>query len=114
MAMNECSQFTDPVGSPYQITLSPDRRLLRLVWRDGREDALNTQTLREACRSSGALRARIDGRPTDLIPDLTIERVELVGGYALNLAFSDGEDRGIYPWRFLRELADTQFTTESN
>ena len=112
--MNECSQIADPFGSPHQITLSRDRRHLRLVWRDGREDALNTQTLRDACRSSDALRARIDGRQADLLPDLTIQKVELVGGYALNLAFSDGEDRGIYPWRFLRELADTQVTTESN
>ena len=87
---------------------------MRLVWRDGREDALNPQTLRDACRSSDALRARIDGLQADLSPDLIIQKVELVGGYALNLAFSDGEDRGIYPWRFLRELADTQITTESN
>ena len=85
------------------------------VWRDKREDAFNTQTLRDACRSSNALhRARIDGRQAELSPDLTIQKVELVGSIALNLAFSDGEDRGIYPWRFLRELADTQITTESN
>lgn len=86
---------------------------MRPVWRDKREDALNTQTLRDTCRSSNALRARIDGRQADLSPDLTTQKVELVGGIALNLAFSDGEDRGIYPWRFLRELAGTQITTES-
>ena len=112
--MNENSQSATPFGSPQQITLSRDRRRLRLVWRDGREDALNTQTLRGACRSSDALRARIDGRQTNFSPELTIERVELVGAYALNLAFSDGENRGIYPWRFLRELADAQFTPEGN
>ncbi len=112
--MNENTQFVDPFGSPHQITLSRDRRRLRLVWRDGKEDALSTHALREACRSSDALRARIDGQQADHSPELTIERVELVGGYALNLAFSDGEDRGIYPWRFLRELADTQCTPEGN
>ena len=112
--MNENSQSATPFGSPQQITLSRDRRRLRLVWRDGREDALNTQTLRGACRSSEALRARIDGWQADISPGLTIERVELVGCYALNLAFSDGEDRGIYPWRFLRDLADAQSATEGN
>ena len=65
-------------------------------------------------RPSDALRARIDGRQTDFSPELTIERVELVGAYALNLAFSDGENRGIYPWRLLRELADAQFTPKGN
>ena len=112
--MNECSQFAYPFGAPHQVTLSQDRRRLRLVWRDGREDALSIKALRASCRSSDALRARIDGRQANFSPELTIERVELVGAYALNLAFSDGENRGIYPWRFLRELADAQFTPEGN
>ena len=112
--MSDSLQFTDPFGAPHQVTLSRDRRRLRLVWRDGREDALSIKALRASCRSSDALRARIDGRQAALSPDLTIQKVELVGGYALNLVFSDGEDRGIYPWRFLRELADTQIITESN
>ena len=31
--------------------------------------------------------------------------IELVGSYAINIAFSDGHDRGIYPWAYLREIA---------
>ena len=112
--MIDCFQFTAPFGAPHQVTLSQDRRRLRLVWRDGQEDALSIKALRASCRSSDAIRARIDGRQADFSSDLTIQKVELVGGYALNVAFSDGEDRGIYPWRFLRELADTQIITESN
>ena len=112
--MSDSLQFTDAFGAPHQVTLSRDRRRLRLVWRDGREDALCIKALRTSCRSSDALRARIDGRQVDFSPELTIERIELVGAYALNLAFSDGENRGIYPWRFLRELADAQVTPEGN
>ncbi len=28
-----------------------------------------------------------------------------VGNYAINIAFSDGHDRGIYPWALLQEFA---------
>ena len=34
-----------------------------------------------------------------------ITDVQAVGNYGLNLAFSDGQDRGIYPWAYLRQLA---------
>jgi DUF971 family protein len=28
-----------------------------------------------------------------------------IGRYAIQLHFSDGHDRGIYPWAYLRELS---------
>ena len=44
-----------------------------------------------------------------LMPDdLRITDVHVVGGYAINLAFSDGHDRGIYPWTYLRLLSDAE------
>lgn len=36
--------------------------------------------------------------------DLAIVEIRPVGAYAIQLVFSDGHDRGIYPWRYLREL----------
>ncbi len=37
--------------------------------------------------------------------DLTIVRVTPVGHYAVNIAFSDGHDRGVYPWHLLAAFA---------
>jgi len=37
--------------------------------------------------------------------DLTIVAVEPIGNYAVRLAFSDGHDRGIFPWAYLTEIA---------
>lgn len=37
--------------------------------------------------------------------DLSIEDVSAIGRYGINVAFSDGHDRGIYPWIMLREHA---------
>jgi DUF971 family protein len=36
---------------------------------------------------------------------LTITKVEPIGNYAVRLAFSDGHDRGIFPWAYLNEIA---------
>jgi DUF971 family protein len=38
---------------------------------------------------------------------VNLAAAEPVGQYALNLRFSDGHERGIYPWALLRELATT-------
>jgi len=111
--MDHDTAETAQIAPPSAVHLTSDRRSLRVVWEDDGY-VLAASFLRAACRSSDALRAQIDGREAETPHDLTIERVELVGSYALNLAFSDGEDRGIYPWRFLRALADTQSATESN
>jgi DUF971 family protein len=37
-----------------------------------------------------------------------IERVEPVGPYAVQIAFDDGHDSGLYSWRYLRDLAERQ------
>jgi DUF971 family protein len=48
----------------------------------------------------------IDGAARAASEELTIVDVKPVGTYAVNLFFSDGHDRGIYPWSMLRALAD--------
>ncbi len=82
---------------PEAVDLVP--AALRLQWPDGVAE-LPAVRLRAVCRCGGC-RAR---------GDASIEPVQLVdavpvGRYALNLVFSDGHDRGIYPWAWLRELA---------
>ena len=37
-----------------------------------------------------------------------IHEIETVGNYAVRLHFDDGHDTGIYSWRFLHELGETQ------
>lgn len=45
---------------------------------------------------------------TSFYPILHLRRMspsaELVGNYALRIAFSDGHRTGIYSWRYLREI----------
>jgi DUF971 family protein len=98
-----------PQDSPEQIVVSADRSELRLVW-PGRTLALGAPRLRAACRCADCRRARID-RDSDHVSDsVALADVRLVGDHALNITFSDGHDRGIYPWSYLRELAQGRAT----
>jgi DUF971 family protein len=74
---------------PTAITLDQASRTVELVW-DGEPAALTHAALRAACRCSHC------------------ESVRRACGAAPPLApgfFSDGHDRGIYPWPYLYELA---------
>jgi len=42
--------------------------------------------------------------PTTIPPDITIEKLELVGNYALRIRWSDGHQAGLTTWQRLRAL----------
>jgi DUF971 family protein len=67
--------------------------------------AIAAASLRAACRCAECRRAQIDGTFPGEFPGLTIEGAVPIGLYAVNLMFSDGHARGIYPWSYLEELA---------
>jgi len=67
---------------------------------------LPAERLRAACRCAYCRRAQIDGVFPGKFPSVTIAAVTPIGHYAVNLGFSDGHARGIYPWTYLAELAD--------
>lgn len=89
---------------PIDIIVSAGRDRLMVLWADGHESRYAAHTLRRACRSSVAVRARADGDGPEASEEVRIAAVNPVGHYAINLVFSDGHDRGIYPWPYLREL----------
>jgi DUF971 family protein len=93
-----------PQEPPEEIVVSADRSELRLVWPD-RTLAVSAPRLRAACRCADCRRARIDRDADPAADGVALATVVLVGDHALNIAFSDGHDRGIYPWSYLRELA---------
>jgi DUF971 family protein len=67
--------------------------------------ALAAASLRAACRCAQCRRAQIDGTFPATFPGLTIASAAPIGLYAVNLTFSDGHARGIFPWSYLEELA---------
>lgn len=89
---------------PSALTLDRARRTLDLVW-DGAPAALGHAALRASCRCSHCESGRRHGDAPAAAPGLVLERIEVLGSSGLQLFFSDGHDRGIYPWPYLYELA---------
>ncbi len=86
---------------PESIVQRPGGLLLRST--DG-ELSLTVAELRAACRCAQCTAATLQGHPPQPIAGLRLAGVTPVGSYALQLRFSDGHDRGIYPWSLLSEL----------
>jgi len=94
--------------TPTKIAQAGPRRLA-ITWADGVESAYDVRELRLACGCaqcvdewSGAGRLDPAAVPEDVHP----LRIEPVGRYAIQIAWSDGHASGIYPFRRLRELAE--------
>ena len=96
----------DPAATPETVVLASDRRSLRLTWPGGEGTEIAADRLRAACRCAWCTRARIEGTFPTSFEGTAIDRLVPVGGYALNIAFSDGHARGIYPWPYLRAIAN--------
>jgi len=90
---------------PSEFALIENQTALAITWPDGNEGYLNAEMLRRASRAASEIRRQIDGIELSLLPGLRISGAEPIGNYALRLVFSDGHDRGIYPFAYLRELA---------
>jgi DUF971 family protein len=91
-------------GPPDRVVVRAGRSELVLVFAEATL-AIGAPRLRGACRCADCRRARIECDGDLDAGNSTIAEVRLVGDHALNIAFSDGHDRGIYPWSYLRELA---------
>jgi len=86
--------------------LSADLSSLSITTSEGRRITLSAEQLRIACKCAHCTRARFDGRFPNAFPGIAIVGVGDLG-YGLNIAFSDGHDRGIYPRNYLSGLIDS-------
>ena len=89
-------------AAPLSLALAP--HALTLHWSDA-ESSISAPTLRAGCRCAPCQSARLRGEPAAIDVTLTLTDALPIGHYAVQLRFSDGHDRGIYPWAYLKELA---------
>ncbi len=87
-------------------TLTPNPDGIDILWPDGRRDLIDAGTLRSAARDATSLRERIDTGGIFVADGLKVTGCDPVGSYGVNIRFSDGHDRAIYPFVYLREIAD--------
>jgi DUF971 family protein len=90
------------MSTPIPLAIELSHQRLQLHWPDGTTD-LPAAELRAACRC-GPCRARALRGESPADTAVELRHAEPVGAYALQLTFSDGHDRGIYPWALLHEM----------
>ena len=94
---------------PTEIKLHQKSRLLEIAFADGRTFRLPCEFLRVYSPSA---EVRGHGPGQEVLQagkkDVEITRVEPVGSYAIQLAFSDGHDTGIYSWDLLYDYGVRQ------
>jgi ATP-binding protein involved in chromosome partitioning len=80
---------------------------LRIDWQDGLTSVIDVRRLRLACRCASCVEEHT-GRPLlkddDVPTDVRPVRVSPVGRYAIQIAWTDGHDTGIYTFASLREI----------
>lgn len=113
---------------PTEIKLHQKSRILEIAFADGRNFRLPCEFLRVYSPSA---EVRGHGPGQEVLQagkkEVTIEKIEPVGHYAVQLTFSDGHDTGIYSWdllydyglhldemwaRYLKRLADAGASRE--
>jgi DUF971 family protein len=90
---------------PERVALRDRGRELRLRWPDGLEATLGAAKLRNACRCATCTHLRRSGARVQIHVEITLEQALEFGVAGLQLVFSDGHRRGIFPWEYLRQLA---------
>jgi prepilin-type processing-associated H-X9-DG protein len=96
---------SESVVPPVELRLERERTALHIAWPDGTTSILTAARLREACRCAQCTAQRATGAQAPIDAALAIATIEPIGGYAVNIAFTDGHARGVFPWAFLRQLA---------
>ena len=80
--------------------------LATLVVRTTQDDEVRiaAEQLRLSCKCAHCTRARFDDHFPEAFPGIAITEIGDLG-YGLNISFSDGHNRGIYPKSYLLSLA---------
>ena len=92
--------------TPSEIKFHQKSKLLEIVFDDNTECMLSTEFLRVHSPS-----AEVQGHsPEQAVlqvgkEDVSIDKIEPVGHYAVKIYFSDGHDTGLYSWEYLHMLA---------
>jgi DUF971 family protein len=99
---------------------SPKPYLLMLSWRDGFSATITLQAFRDECPCAVCRGESIMGT-TYALPGMKmfkpgmyeLDGINSVGNYAIQAAWKDGHNTGIYSWNMLREIAEKhQLTNE--
>ena len=91
---------------PSDIRALSDEGVLSITWPDRKADLpfvyLRGQCVCAHCVNEWTGEQILD--PASVPADIKIEKLELVGSYAVRVRWSDGHNSGLYTWERLKEL----------
>jgi DUF971 family protein len=106
----------DPTSAnPKEITVSREKREVRIRWQDGHESVYGFDVLRRECpcalcsdqrakqSAAGGSSLTVLSGPVFKAGEIQVTQVKTIGRYAINFVWSDGHDIGIYSYGFLRQ-----------
>lgn len=100
------------MSAPNNIVIDRESRLVRIDLSSGETIRLSHFLLRTRCACADCKAAVLQGKARAIDPQVWITAALPVGSYALQLNFSDGHERGIYPWEYLEALGREAETSE--
>ena len=91
---------------PQSLTFKRGDACLNVRFDDGTDISIPYQNLRENAPSADVQGHGSGPKPPQApVPaDITVEKAEPVGRYAIRIHFSDGHSHGLYRWDYLRQL----------
>jgi DUF971 family protein len=96
--------------APIEIRNLVQSRLLEIQWSDLSKTIVSHRNLREHCRCTPCrIYAMAHGAPVMVEESITLRDIVPVGRDGVQLFFTDGHSRGIYPWEFLRGMEDSDY-----
>lgn len=96
----------DTTTAPTRVHLRRRQNLLEVHWSDGTVHHLSGLSLRKSCACSVCSSRRQRGVISLIDAEVRVENLEVHGVSALQFYFSDGHNRGLFPWAYLRQLGE--------
>ena len=99
-----------PAIEPREIKHADDFTV-NIVWADDKRCSYHAADLRRACPCAQCVNEWTGERvlkAESISETIEIRDLSIVGRYALNFRWSDGHETGIYSFRYLRELCESQ------
>jgi len=83
-------------------------KCLRISWLKGDTTDIEFQQLREFCACAFCRKRGLVGKSLTETGNagVSVTDIRLMGSTGVQFCFSDGHDRGIFPWGYLRAIAD--------
>lgn len=98
-------QLVDSVElAPISLKLRRRSQLLEIAWQDGQTSNIGFSDLKKFCACSQCRARKLVG-VLKIGESIDIDSIKLMGSTGIQVIFSDGHDKGIFPWIYLRAIA---------